>query len=172
MKLWIIYNDGLVISRVIADMLQDRLENYIDVSVGKTSKIDPSLIVEEELDYLIIGDMISETVPSVEIQKWVYKYGEISKGANLRLKGLSGFVISINEMNNEKHWVEFIHDLIMTETMNPPILFLKRNKTDLAFKSGVHEIVKEYSRKFIEFITNEPKKTNKKYQRRRNNFGK
>ncbi|MBY9003712.1 MAG: hypothetical protein KGD73_07045 [Candidatus Lokiarchaeota archaeon] len=52
MKLWIIYKEGLVISKVIAEMLQDRLEDYIDVSVGTVNKINPSIITEEKLDYL------------------------------------------------------------------------------------------------------------------------
>ncbi len=143
MKLWIIYKGGFVFSKVIAEMLQDRLENYIDVSVGKASKIEPSFIVEEELDYLIIGDIINEIIPSVEIQNWVLKYREISESNNLNLKTLSGFLITLNEMRKDKVWVNFIHDNIMTETVYPPILCLKLNKTDLAFKTGVHEIVKE-----------------------------
>jgi len=77
MKLWIIHKEGIVISKFIAEMLQDRLEDYIDVSVGNANKIDPTFLAEEKIDYLIIGDIISETIPSLEIQNWVLKYGEI-----------------------------------------------------------------------------------------------
>jgi len=50
MNLWIIYKEGMVISKIIAEMLQDRLEDYIDVSVGNAKKIDPSFLAEEKLD--------------------------------------------------------------------------------------------------------------------------
>lgn len=153
MKLWIIYKGDSAFSKVIAEMLQDRLENYIDVSVGKSSKIEPSFMVEEELDYLIIGDMISEIIPSVEIQNWVLKYGEISEGNNLSLEALSGFLISLKEMNEDTPWVEFIQNNIVIETIYPPILRLKLDKTNLSFETGVHGRVKEYSNKIIEFIT-------------------
>jgi hypothetical protein len=52
-KLWIIYKDGIGFSKIIAEMLQDRLEDYIDVSVGNAKKIDPTFLVEEKFDYLI-----------------------------------------------------------------------------------------------------------------------
>ena len=63
-------------------MLQDRLEDYIDGSVGNSKKINPAFLVEERLDYLIIGDIISEIIPSMEIQNWLLKYREISKKEN------------------------------------------------------------------------------------------
>ena len=153
MKLWIIYKGGFVFSKVIAETLQDRLENYIDVSVGKASKIKPSFIVEEGLDYLIIGDIINETIPSMEIQNWVLKYGEISKGNNLSLKALSGFLILLNERKKASIWVDFIHKNTKTEIIYPPILCLKLDKTNLAFETCVHGIVKDYSSKIIEFVT-------------------
>ena len=154
MKLWIIYKGGFVFSKVIAEMLQDRLENYIDVSVGKASKIEPAFIVEEELNYLIIGDIISEIIPSVEIQNWVLKYGEISEGNDLSLEAVSGFLISLNEMNHDTLWFEFIQNNIMTETIFPPILRFQLDKTNLASETYVYRLVKEYSIKIIEFITN------------------
>jgi hypothetical protein len=154
MKLWIIYKDGLVFSKAIAELLQEFLENYIDVSVGKASKIEPSFIVEEEFDYLIIGDCVSELEPSVEIQSWVTKYRKISEGDNLNLKVLSGFLITLNEISTNTHWLEFIQKNIITETIYPPILRLKLDNTNLASDTCVNAIVKEYSNKIIEFILN------------------
>ena len=46
MKLWIIYKEGIGFSKLIAEMLQDRLEDYIDVSVGNAKQIDPAFLVE------------------------------------------------------------------------------------------------------------------------------
>ncbi len=77
-KLWIIYKNGIGFSKIIAEMLQERLEDYIDVDVGNAKKIDPTFLVEEKLDCLIIGDIISKEIPSLEIQNWLLKYGEIS----------------------------------------------------------------------------------------------
>ena len=152
MKLWIIYQDGLVLSQVIAETLQDRLDNYIDVSVGIARKIDPSFIVEELFEYLILGDTITDPMPSEEIQNWVRKCGKLIKKNNLRLKALSGVLMILTEITTDTRWVEFIHENIMAETMYPPILCLKYDKPDLTFDSGVRAMVKEYSNKFIDFI--------------------
>ena len=64
----------------------------------------------------------------------------------------------------EPFWVKFLHDNVIAETIYPSIIRLKLNKADLAFKNGVHEIVKEYSNKLIEFIIKKikNKKINKK----------
>jgi len=154
MKLWIIYKDGLVLSQVIAETLQDRLENYLDVSVGIARKIEPSFIVEEPFEYLIIGDIISEAIPSSEIQNWVLKCGEILKNNNRRLKALSGVLIVPTEITIDTRWMEFLHNNIIAEIFYPPILRITPDKTGFSFDSGVHMLVKEYSRKFIEFISN------------------
>ena len=154
MKLWIIYQSGFLFSKVIAETLQDRLENYIDVSVGKADKIDPSFIIEEKSDYLILGDVVNEPLPSVLMQNWVQKYGQIAKSNNLILKALSGFIISFNKkVKPDPVWVDFIHKNIMIEGINPPIICLHFGNYDLKLDSGVYEIIKDYSNKIIEFLT-------------------
>ena len=82
MKLWIIYKNGIGFIKIVAEMLQDRLEDYIDVSVGTAKKIDPVFLAEEKLDYLMIGDTLIKEIPSIEIQNWLIKYWEISKKKN------------------------------------------------------------------------------------------
>ena len=49
-KLWIIYKEGIGFSRMIAEMLQDRLEDYIDVYIGNAKRIEPVFLVEERFD--------------------------------------------------------------------------------------------------------------------------
>ena len=91
MKLWIIYKDRILIVKIISEMLQDRLENYIDVSVGKASKIEPSFVVKEELDYLIVVDIIRKTLPSLMIQNWVYRYKENNEKIRVN-RGIRKFI--------------------------------------------------------------------------------
>ncbi len=152
MKLWIIYKNGIGFSKIIAEMLQDRLEDYIDISVGNAKKIDPAFLVEEKFDCLIIGDFISEVIPSLEIQNWLLKYGEISKRKNLIVKAISGFYIALADIKIEPFWVEFLQDNIDAEIINPPILRLKLNRAGLALENGALEIIKDYSNDFIEFF--------------------
>jgi len=152
--LWIIYKEGIVISKIVAEMLHDRLEDYIDVSVGNANKIDPAYLVEERLEYLIIGDTISETIPSLEIQNWLLKFGEISKYNNLRVKALSGFYITLADIKVEPSWLEFLQENINFEIIYPPILHLNLNRTELITENEAFEIVKDYSNDFIEFFIN------------------
>ena len=154
MKLWIIYKEGIGFSRIIAEMLQDRLEDYIDVSVGNAKKIDPEILVEEKLDFLIIGDVISKEIPSLEIQNWLYKYRESSKNNNLIIKTISGFYVALVEISVEPFWVEFLHNNVKAELFLPPVLRLRLNKACLALENGALELVKGYSHAFIEFLLN------------------
>lgn len=155
MKLWIIYKNGIGFSKLIAEMLQDRLENYVDVDVGIVKKIEPTFLVEEELDYLIIGDVISKEIPSLEIQNWLHKYWEISKKKNLILKAISGYYILLPNISVEPFWVEFLHANVKAEIIHLPILDLKLNKANLSLEKVSFELVKEYSKDFINFVINE-----------------
>lgn len=152
--MWIIYKEGIGFSKFIAEMLQDRLEDYIDVSVGSAKKIDPSFLVEERLEYLIIGDIINKGTPSLEIQNWLLKYCEISKKGNLILKVISSFYVALTDIPVERSWVEFLQANVNTDIMYPPILGLKLNRAELALDDGALELIKEYSNNFIDFFFN------------------
>ena len=139
---------------MIAEMLQDHLEDYLDVSVGNAKKIDPSFLVEERVDYLIIGDVISGTSLNLEIQNWLLKFWEISKKRDLNLKLVSGFYVVLTDNSIHPLWVDFLQDNVKAENIYPPILRLKLNTTDLSLKKGTLELVKEYSNDFIDFFIN------------------
>ena len=139
-------------------MLQDRLEDYIDVSVGNAKKIDPSFLVEEKLDYLIIGDNISKAIPSLEIQNWLLKYNEISKRNNLVIKAISSYYISLADILVKPSWIEFLQENVNAEIFYPPTLCLKCKKGELVLDDGSLELVKDYSKEFIEFLINDKKK--------------
>jgi hypothetical protein len=155
MKLWIIYKEGIGFSKIIAEMLQDRLEDYIDVSVGNAKKIDPAFLVEERLDYLIIGDVKNELIPSMEINNWLLRYWEMAKNNNHIIKTISGYYVTLTDNRVEPSWVEFLQDNVKAEIINPPILRLKLKRGELALENGVYDLVKDYSNKFIEFFIND-----------------
>ncbi|MFX1490415.1 MAG: hypothetical protein ACFFBI_14785 [Promethearchaeota archaeon] len=159
MKLWIIYREEIVISKAIAEMIQDRLEDYLEVSVGTASKTDPLSLADEELDFMIIGDIIGEKAPSLEIQNWVLRYRENSILSNKELQALSGFYVSLTEVENDSIWIEFLRNNIKAKLIFPPILCLKLKMSDLPVEIGALEIVKDYSNDFIEYLLN---KSNKK----------
>ena len=144
-------------------MLQDLLEDYLDVDVGRAKKIDPAYLVEERLDFLIIGDIISKEISSLEIQNWLLKYGEITNINNFIVKAMSGFYIAPSDIKIEPLWVESLQENINTETIYPPILRLKLNKAGLALENRALDIVKEYSNDFIEFLINNKKRIIKKF---------
>ena len=151
-KLWIIYKNGIGFSKTISEMLQDRLEEYIDVDIGNAKKIDPAFLVEERLDFLIIGDIITKEIPSIEIENWLLKYREISKKSNFIVKAISGFYIAPSDIQIEPIWIESLQDNIKAETIYPPILSLRLKRAELALENGALKIVKAYSNDFIEFF--------------------
>jgi len=133
-------------------MLQDRLDDYIDVSVGNAKKIDPAFLVEEKLDYLIIGDNLSEVIPSLEIQNWLLKYGEVLNKSNLIIKAISGFYVTLTDILIEPSWMEFLQGNVNAEIIYPPMLHLKFNIAELVLEDGALELVKDYTNDFIEFF--------------------
>ena len=159
-KLWIIYKEEIGFSRMIAEMLQDRLEDYIDVYVGNANQIDPAYLAEEKFDFLIIGDAISKEIPSLEIQNWLLKYKEISDNNNLVVKAVSGFYVALSDIKIKPLWIESLQENIKAGMIYPPILSLKLSREELALENGAYDIIKKYSTDFIEFFI-ENKKINK-----------
>ena len=133
-------------------MLQDRLEDYLDVLVGNAKKIDPSFLVEERLDYLIVGDVVSGTTLNLEIQNWMVKFWEISKKRNLTLKLVSGFYVILADISIYPLWIDFFQDNVKAENIYPSILRLKLNPADLSLEKGTLELVNEYCNDFIDFL--------------------
>ena len=161
MKLWIIYKDGIGFSRIIAEMLQDRLDDYIDVYVGNANKIDPVFLVEEKVDYIFIGDSRSKVIPILEIQNWLLKFSEISKKKNLIIKAISSYYISLDDTPIILSGLKFLQNNINTEIIYPPILCLKFNLVELVLENGANDIIKDYSNEFIEFLIKSNKELKK-----------
>jgi hypothetical protein len=133
-------------------MLQDHFEEYIDVSVGCAKKIDPEFLVEEGLDYLIIGDVIKKEIPSLEIQTWLLKYCEISNNMKFVVRSVSGFCVTAPNASVQALWIKFIEDNIKAEIFFPPLLELKLNVDNLSLENGTSDLLKKYTDSFIEYI--------------------
>ncbi len=155
MKLWIIYYDGMIISKIIAEMIQNLLIDYIDVAVGNINKIEPSYLLEEKLDYLIIGDIISDTAPSLELQNWLLKYHEVSKNNDHAVNILSGFYISLTDINNNDLWIKFLQENVSYENIFTPMLCLQLRNADLAKINSALELVEDYSNDFLKSLLND-----------------
>lgn len=154
MNLWILYKFGYVISQFIAEMLQNRLEDYIDVFVGNANQIRPSFLVEERLEYLIIGDIITDSIPSQEIQEWIQEYGNLLKKNNNNIKFFSGFYFKLADTKTQANWINFIQDNIKFELIYPPVLGLLIDNNDLLLEIGVLEVFNMYSNDLIKYICN------------------
>ena len=152
MKLWIIYKDGIGFSKILADILQDRLEEYVDVSVGSAKKVDPEYVIEENIDFLIIGDTITDGVPSAEIQNWLTKYRESSEKQDFIVKASSGFYIVTIDGPDESLWRKSLKKNVKSERFLPPIMQLKVDKTNLVIEKGAIEIVKKFSNDIMDFL--------------------
>jgi hypothetical protein len=153
-KLWIIYKNGIGFSKILAEILQDRFEEFIDVDVGKAKMIDPAFVVEEKLDYLIIGDIINDKIPSLEIQDWLHKYRVHSEKLNLIVKSVSGFYVTRTGYSVDPIWESLLRKNVKAEIIFPPILHLKMDSVNLNLEKGALELVKAYSHNFIEIFTN------------------
>jgi len=151
-KLWIIHKEGIGFSRIIAETLQDFLNDYIEVSVGNVNKIDPAFLVEENVDYLIIGDVIEgEKIPSPKLQDWISKFSELCKKNQLVIKSISSYYVSSTEIDIKHLWIKLFRENNISLAILPPVLQLQTEKGGLTLEKNVLKSVKDYSNDFIEF---------------------
>ncbi|MFX0075918.1 MAG: hypothetical protein ACFE96_10780, partial [Candidatus Hermodarchaeota archaeon] len=122
-------------------------------SVGNANRIDPAFLVEEELDFLIIGDIIEEEIiPSPEIQDWFNKFSELCDSAQLIIKSISGYCVCSPNFDVNHYWINLFQQNNLSLTIFPPILKLNIKKGGLTLENNVLQLVKDYSNDFIEFL--------------------
>jgi len=83
------------------------------------------------------------------------KYREISNKFDLKV--ISGFFIVPSDIKVKPLWIETLRKHIKAELIYPPILRLKLNKAGLALENKALDLVKEYSKDFIEFLVKQKK---------------
>ncbi len=155
MKLWIIYKDGIGLTRVIAEMLQDRLENHLDVSVGEANKIDPAFLIEEKPDFLIIGDVIIENNPSIEIKNWLKNFQKSSDQMQFKLKKVSGFCITTSIKARMADWEENIRNSMSFGMISPPFMYFNLNTTNLNLEEGTFNKIRIFSDSVLQIVLEE-----------------
>ena len=152
MKVGIIHRDNFGYSMIVANILEDYLENNFNVIVGNARKIDPALFVEEKLDALIIGDIVAEIIPSLEIKNWLVNFSRLSRINNLHIKRMSVYCIGLTDINIEPIWNEFLQKYFNLENIYPPILHLKLSRSDLTLENEAIELIKNYSIDLMKFF--------------------
>lgn len=121
--------------------------------VGNFSKIDPAFLIEEELDFLIIGEDIENgSIPSQEIQVWLFKFIELYTEKQFTIKSISRYVINSTEINVNHYWDKFIRNNKFCLTIFPPVLHLKIKKGGFSLEKNAYKLVKEYCNKFIDYF--------------------
>ena len=123
------------------------------MSVGNASKIDPAFLVEEKVDYLIIGDVIEgEKIPSSEIQGWICQFSKLCKNKQLVLNSISSYFVNSRDIDVKHLWIDFFRENNCSLALFPPVLHLKMEESGLTLEKDVFKSVKDYSNDFIEFF--------------------
>ena len=115
--------------------------------------MDPAFLVEEKLDYLIIGDVIEkEKIPSPELYNWMVKFSELCKIKKLIIKTISCYCVISKEIDVKPFWINFFRENNFSLAIFPPILQLKLKEGGFTLEKNVLKSVKDYSNEFIEFF--------------------
>lgn len=123
------------------------------MSVGNVNKIDPAFLVEEKLDFLIIGDVIEgEKIPSPELQDWLIKFSELCKRNQLVINSISSYYVNSTDIDVKHLWIELFRENNFSSSLFPPVLQLKMEEGGLTLEKNVFKSVKDYSNDFIEFF--------------------
>lgn len=131
------------------------------MSVGNVNKIDPIFLVEEKVDFLIIGDVVEGQVfPSPKLQSWLSEFSEQCNNNQLIIKSISGYFVNSTEIDAEQLWINFFRENNFSLAFHPPLLQLKMKKDGLSLEKNVLKSVKDYSNEFIEFYINTKKRGN------------
>ncbi|MFW9999733.1 MAG: hypothetical protein ACFE9Q_10845 [Candidatus Hodarchaeota archaeon] len=112
-------------------------------------------MVEEKLDYLIIGDVIEEEkIPSPEIHAFLVKFSEHCKRNQLIIKSISFYCITSTDVDIKYLWMNFFRENNFSLSIFPPFLQLKLEKGGLTLEKNALKLVKDYSNDFIEYFIN------------------
>jgi hypothetical protein len=112
-------------------------------------------LVEEKLDYLIIGDVIEEEkIPSPEIHDFLVKFSEHCKRNELIIKSISSYCVTSTNVDVKYIWINFFREQNFSLAIFPPVLQLKLEKGGLTLEKNVLKSVKDYSNEFIDFFIN------------------
>ena len=132
-------------------MLQERLEDYIEVFVGN-SENNPLSLIEEKLDFLIIGDVIRKENHDVEIQNWISKFLDISSKRGHYIKAISGFYVQTSISNKIPSWVEILQKNLITTKLYPQITKLRIDISNFTLENEASNILNKYSKMYIDYI--------------------
>jgi len=123
------------------------------VSIGNVNKIEPAYLVEEKVDFLIIGDVIEdEKIPSPELQEWLVKFSELCKKNQLVINSISSYCVNSTEVDVKHIWNNFYRENNFSLALFPPLLQLKMEEGGLTLEKNVLKLIKDYSSDFIEFF--------------------
>ena len=139
---------------MVAEMLQDYFEDYIEVNVGKTDKIEPKYIIEENVDFLILGDIICEKPTILELKNWILSYINLLNLKDKKIKYISGFFVTPSDFMIKPVWIDILREYIGEKLMFPPILHLNLNREEFKLENNTSDMINEYCNEFIEFILN------------------
>ena len=139
---------------MVAEMLQDYFEDYIEVNVGKTDKIEPKYIIEENVDFLILGDIICEKPTILELKNWILSYINLLNLKDKKIKYISGFFVTPSDFMIKPVWIDILREYIGEKLMFPPILHLNLNREEFKLENNASDMINEYCNEFIEFILN------------------
>lgn len=157
-NLWIIQKEGIGFSKIVAEAIQDYLNNYFEVSVGYFNKIEPGLLIEDRVDCLILGDIIDKNeLPSPELYRWLMNFAEECKKTEFVLKSISSYYISLTNSELSSLWIKLFRKFNFYIDIFPSILQLKLEGAVLALEENTLQSVKDYSYEFIEFFKNNEK---------------
>jgi hypothetical protein len=121
--------------------------------VGNVNKIDPTFIIEEKLDFLIIGDVIeSEKVPSPEFKNWFGNFLDLCEKNQLVIKSVSSYYVTSTDTDLSPVWVRFFQDYNSSLVIFPTVLQIKLKKGGATFEKNILNKVKDYSKEFIDFF--------------------
>ncbi|NHJ20915.1 MAG: hypothetical protein EAX91_08240 [Candidatus Lokiarchaeota archaeon] len=123
------------------------------MSIGNVDKIDPAFLVEEELDFLIIGDDIeNNNIPSPEIQGWLDRFSELCNKNKLVINSVSSYLVSSTEIHANNDWINFFRKYKFSLAFFPPVLQLKLKEGGFTLEKNAFKSVRDYSNKFIQFF--------------------
>lgn len=133
--------------------MQDFLNDSINVSVGNVNKINPAFLIEEKLDYLILGDVIEgDKIPSSNLYNWMVHFSELCKKKGVVLKSISSYCVSSGNFDVVSSWIKIFQEFNLSIVIFPPVLQLNLEKGGLSLEKNVFKSVKDYSNDFIDFF--------------------
>ena len=151
-KIGIIHTSNYSFSMIVANLLEEFLAEYCDLIVGLVSTMDPKIIIDEEVDTLIIGDIISNNLPNLDLLSWLKNFSFLSLKDHKQIKTIIMYCVGTPSKAYELEWQKFFQENFISVSIYSPVLYVEVIPSQYSLENHLINKIKQFSKCIVSYL--------------------